>query len=102
MASTQISRRVKALDRHDAEEPLIARLRRALAPEEGCLRRREARDGHAEGRAGDVIEADLPEEADGLRVTPVLSADPELDLRACLPAALARELDQRADAHGVD
>src|SRR3954467_14626359 len=80
----------------------VARLHGLLLAEEGGLRGGEARDGDAEGRARDVIEADLAEEADRGRVAPVLAADAELELRARLPPALGRELDQGADADEIE
>jgi hypothetical protein len=55
----------------------------------GGLRRREPRDRHAEGRAGDVVEADLLAEGDGGRVAAMLAADAELEVRARLAPALA-------------
>src|SRR4051794_24850745 len=80
----------------------IARLRRLVLPEERHLRGREARDGDAEGRAGDVVEAHLAEEADRRGIAAVLAADPELDLRALRAAAERGHLDERADAHRVE
>ena len=62
------------------------------------LRRREAGDRHAEGRAGDVVEPSLLAEGDRGRIAAVLAADAELDVRARRAAALGGDADQFADA----
>src|SRR5580658_11320012 len=46
-----------------------------LALFEGGLRCRAARREQTEGRAGDVVEADLVAELDGLRIAAVLATD---------------------------
>ena len=53
------------------------------------LRRGEAGDRHAERRAAHVVEADLVEQRDRLRVAAVLAADAELEFRLA-PCAHAR------------
>ena len=67
------------------------------ARRERRLRRGKARDRHAVGRAGHVVEPDPLAEADGRGIAAVLAADAELQFRAPAPPALARDLDQRAD-----
>src|SRR5262245_41878047 len=79
----------------------VRRPRPALALERG-LRRGEARDGDAEGRARDVIEADLAEEVDARRIAAVLAADAELDARPRRAPPLLGHLHQRAHARDVD
>ena len=54
------------------------------------LRGGHARDRHAEGRAAHVVEPDLLEEVDAVRVAAVLAADAELDRRVRRPAAPRR------------
>src|SRR5215210_6823921 len=54
----------------------------------------EARAGHPEGRAGDVVETRFVEEGDALRVAAVLPADPKLQMRVRPPPALDGHLDQ--------
>src|SRR4051794_9132835 len=73
-----------------------------LACTERCLRRGEARNGHAKRRARDVIEPDLLAEGDRCRIAAVLSADTELDAFAAGTAALAGDPYQFADAFAVE
>src|ERR1700733_6456266 len=75
---------------------------RPLVLGERDLRGGEPRDGHAEGRARDVVEPDLAEELDRRRGPAVLAADPELDAGARRAAALLGERDERAHARHVD
>src|SRR5215217_1968832 len=56
----------------------------------------EARAGHPEGRAGDVVEARFVEEGNALRVAAVLPANPELQVWVRLLPPLAGHLDQLA------
>src|SRR5262249_34322922 len=56
----------------------------------------EAGDRDAERGAGHVVQADLVEEPDGLRVAAVLAADAEVDARPGLPACLDPHADQLA------
>jgi hypothetical protein len=66
------------------------------------LRRGEARDRHAVGRAGDVVEPDASRRNDRGRVAAMLAADAELDVLARGAAALGRDLHQLADAFLVE
>src|SRR5215471_14753606 len=69
---------------------------------QGSLRRRQSRDRHAIGRAGDVVEPGLVAEEHRRRVAAVLAANAELELGAHLAAALAGDLDQLAHALGIE
>ena len=62
----------------------------------------ESRDGDAEGRAGDVVKADLRAEGDRSGVAAVLSADAELERITRLPSALDRKLDQLTNPAYID
>ena len=62
----------------------------------------EACDRHAEGRAGDVVEADLVAELDGGRIAAVLTADTAVEFGTGRTAELDRHLHQLADAHRVE
>ena len=70
------------------------------------LRGREARDRHAERRAGHVVEPDPLDLGDRLRVAAVLAADPDLEARAasrgpCRPrSSSARRSRRRASGTG--
>src|SRR4029077_13517828 len=64
-----------------------------------CL---QAGDRHPERRAGHIIQAHLVEEVDRIRVTAVLAAHAELDVRPGLLALLDGDLDQAAYAVAVD
>ena len=55
------------------------------------LRRSEARDRDAVGRAGDVIEPQAVAEGDGVRIAAMLAADTELERGTGLAAAFERE-----------
>ena len=66
------------------------------------LRSSEARDRHAERRAGNVGQACVVAELDGARVAAVLAADAELDVRSRGLAKLASHLDQLADANLIE
>src|SRR5438128_735543 len=61
------------------------------------LRRRKARDRHAERRTRDVVEPDLVAEGDRGRIAAMLAADAELQSVARLAAAIRRDADQFAD-----
>src|SRR5689334_10110515 len=78
--------------------PLRARLRSGAPRQDRRLCRREPRDRDAEGRAGDVVEADLVAEGDGPRVAAVLAADADLEPGPCRPPALDADADELADA----
>ena len=67
----------------------------------GRLGRREAGDGHAVGRAGDVVKPDLLAEGDRSRVAAMLAANAELDVRTGRPAALRCDAHQLAHAFGI-
>src|SRR3954451_1948214 len=66
------------------------------------LRRSEAREGDAERRAGDVVEAELVAERDRAGLPAVLAADAELDPRPRAPPPLHGDAHQVADAVDVD
>src|SRR5262245_59336866 len=74
--------------------------RRVLA--ERGLGGREAGDGNAERRAGDVVEREFMAEGDRGRVAAVLAADADLELGARLAAALDADAHQFAHALAVD
>src|SRR5215208_2300036 len=65
------------------------------------LRGGEARDGDAEGRAGDVVEAGQVAEGDGARLAAVLAADADLEPRLDRAPALRPHPDELADALAV-
>ncbi len=73
-----------------------------LALSEGCARRRDPRDRHAERRARHVVEPGDVAELHGAGLTAVLAADPDLELGLGGPAAAHAEFDQRADALGIE
>ena len=73
----------------------------ALAPQRGP-RGREAGDGHAEGRAGDVIDANLLEKGDRRGIAAVLAADAKRNVGPRLARPLAADGDEFADALLVD
>ena len=75
--------------------------RMRLSPERR-LRRGEAGDRDAERRARHVVEMRRLAEGDRGRIAAVLAADAELDVGPRRPAALDGDLDQFADADGVD
>ena len=62
------------------------------------LRRRQARDGHAERRAGHIVEAGSVAEFHRGRVAAVFAADAELESGLGLAAQLHRHFNQPADA----
>src|SRR3954470_5243806 len=74
--------------------------RRGLA--ERGLRGGEARDRHAIGRAGYVIQSDLVAEGHRCRIAAMLAANPDLQLRPRLAAALDADPDQFAHAVTID
>src|SRR4029077_15510907 len=76
-------------------------LGRACLGESG-LGRREARDRHAERRAGDVVELEAVAEADRARLTTVFATDADLQLGLDAAAALGRDTHQVADAFLVE
>src|SRR5688500_14631849 len=76
--------------------------RPALRLRQRRLRRGEPRDGHAIGRAADVVEAYLFEEVDRRRVSAVLTADAQLDPRPTGASFGRRDLDELADPRLVD
>jgi len=59
-------------------------------------------DGNAEGRAGDVVEADVMTERCALRFAPMLAADTQLDVGPHFLGRCDRHLHQLADARLVD
>src|SRR5262249_60511166 len=69
---------------------------------QGGLRRRQPRDRHAVGRAGDVIEPGLVAEEHRGGIAAMLAANAELELGPRLAAALAGDLDQFAHALGIE
>src|SRR5436309_7358707 len=88
------------MDRKDSPDrcslvPLMPRPERRL-------RCSEAGDGDAEGRAGNVVEADLLAELDRGRVAAVLAANAELQRWAGLAPAIGGKADKLADALAVE
>src|SRR5262245_32983221 len=73
-------------------------IRSNILPGQRRVRRGESSDGHAERRAGDVVEAASMAEGDRTRVTAVLTADTDLQLRLCATAALDGDPHELADA----
>ena len=69
---------------------------------DGCLGCREACREQAEGRAGDVVEADLVAELDGLRIAAVLAADADLEVGARVASLGGGHLHQLPDASLVE
>src|SRR6185437_14369798 len=59
-------------------------------------------DGHPERRARHVVEPDLVEELDAVRITAVLAADTEVDVGASRPALLHGDAHERTDALDVE
>src|SRR6185312_850567 len=66
------------------------------------LGRREPGDRHAIGRAAHVIETDVAAEADRGGIAAMLAANPDLEVRARLAAALFGDSDQLAHAFRVE
>src|SRR5215207_1311212 len=66
------------------------------------VRRREARDRHAEGRAGHVVEPQPVAERHGARLAAVLAADADLEVRPGGATLRHREADQLAHAGLVE
>ena len=62
------------------------------------LRRRQAGDGHAEGRAGDVVQTGPVAEVDGGRIAAVFAADAQLDVGTGLFAQFGGHFYQLAHA----
>src|ERR1043166_4798652 len=79
---------------------LVSRGRAVLHLQRG-LRRGEAGDGHAERRAGDVVEADEVAEGYRARLAAVLAADADLEAGLRRAPALRADLHQLADAVAV-
>ncbi len=73
-------KRGEAMGAYSSRLTPSSRLARRVAPQRR-LRGGEAGDRHAEGRAGDVVEADGLAERDRGRIAAVLAADAELDAR---------------------
>jgi hypothetical protein len=69
---------------------------------EGGLSSSQTCEGHTQRGAGHVIHADVVEEVDGVGITAVFSANPELHARVYVPPPLNCGTDQLADADGVD
>ena len=67
----------------------------------GGLRGAQAGDGHPEGAAGDVVQADFVAEFDGGGIAAVLAADAAMQLRIGALAQLHGHFHQLANAHGV-
>ena len=67
-----------------------------------CLRGRESRDRYTEGRAGDVVQANLVAELDARRIAAVFAADAKLDVRANALAQFNRHLDELANAFLIE
>src|SRR5687767_7323749 len=70
-------------------------------PAECGAARLQPRHGHAEGRAGHVVQPHLVEEVDRVRVAAVLAADAELQVGPGGPAPFDGDLDQPSDARDV-
>src|SRR5690242_18917287 len=62
----------------------------------------EARDRHAIGRAGHVVQPDVVTERDGGRIAAMFAADADLQRWPRLAAALDADLDELADALAVE
>ena len=75
---------------------------RSLRVDDRRLRGRHARDRDPERRARHVVEPRHVEELDRVRVSPVLAADAELEVRPRLAPDPRREPDEPADARLVD
>ena len=69
---------------------------------DGSLSGGEAGDGHAERRAGHVVQANLVAERDGRRIAAVLAADAEFEIRIRLAAELAGHLHELAEQEKSD
>jgi len=66
------------------------------------LRRGQARDRHAEGRAADVVHAGEVAELDRVRLAAVLAADADLEVGLGRAPLLDTGLDQDADRFAVE
>ena len=62
----------------------------------------EACDWNAEGRAGDVVEADRVAELHGARLAAMLAADPDLEMRTDAATGLYGKSNQLANAVPVE
>src|SRR5579884_1173302 len=71
-------------------------------PGERRLCRGQARDGHAEGRAAHVVQAEFVAERDGGRIAPVLAADADLEVGPGAPPALDAEPHELAHPRAVE
>src|SRR5690606_14205565 len=71
---------------------------RAAGPGRLGLRQRQPRDRHAVGRAADVVDAELGEEAERGGIARVLAADADLEARIGATAALDGDAHELADA----
>src|SRR5215467_12706263 len=67
-----------------------------------CLSGRQPRDGNAERRRADVVEADLLEKLNRVGIAAVLAADAELDVFPRAAPLRNGDLDELADAGLVD
>src|SRR5215204_1369715 len=85
----------------EAGGKLLVRRDRAVLHLQRGLRGGEARDGDAEGRAGDVVETRQVAEGDGARLAAVLAADADLETGFHRTAALGADPDELADALAV-
>src|SRR5262249_56533596 len=100
--SEQIPRRCAPRNDNTLDHELRRR-RHALFPfGERRPRRGEARDGHSERGARDVIEPGLVKEPDRCRIPAVLAADSDLELRIRLAPALGRDRHELADARLIE
>src|SRR5436309_12944768 len=66
------------------------------------LGRGEPGDGHPEGRAAHVVEADFVEKFDRRGIATVLAADADFQIRPAAPAFLDGHLDQPTYADPID
>src|SRR6185437_8248432 len=74
---------------------------RGLARRERGLRRGQARDGHAEWRARDVVEARVVAETDGPGLAAMLAADAGLESGFSSTSLAHREPNELTHAHRV-
>src|SRR6266550_6771618 len=80
----------------------FSELLRASAFSDRGLRRRQPRYRDAERAARDVVEAELVAQVDGVRVSPMLAADPDLEVLARLASFLDRDLHQTSHTGHVN
>lgn len=66
------------------------------------MRRRQSRNRHSVRRTADIVHSELVAKLDGRRLSPVLPADPDLEIGFGLPAEFDRDLHQFADPRLVE